>query len=221
MARPSPCVQAARHKFPRGNSAVRQRQPPFESGATCTQRCLTLRSGPALGPGRRGSTSDDRPMATRRSHVATRALIGTSACTPDASRRHQGGRAQQDGDGRQLMAGGIQARLATQGLRAQVFHASIIRSESMLRCTRKTPRRKASTHRSDPKAAMERAPRQQAGVRAVSFRRLGCLQRLGGSPGTSDPRGGCRRYAIDAPARPRAGGRRQPVSAGRVDHCDP
>lgn len=71
---------------------------PLESGVTCTQRCLTFRSGPTPGPGRMRSSSDP-PLATRRSHMATHALIGTSACTPDAARRHQGGQVQGDGDG--------------------------------------------------------------------------------------------------------------------------
>ena len=55
--------------------------------------------GQATGPSRRGV-----------SHVAVLALIGTSACTLDAARRHQGGQAQQDGDGRTVTAGGVQVK---------------------------------------------------------------------------------------------------------------
>lgn len=108
MARPSPCRQAVRHKFPRGNCPVGQRaKPHFESKAT--SHCLrTLRSGPAPGPGRRVSRSADRHIATRRFSggrpSSERHVDVHSIRRKEATRRRN-----KDGDGRTVRSGEIKA----------------------------------------------------------------------------------------------------------------
>lgn len=108
MARPSPCRQAVRHKFPRGNCPVGQHaKPHFESKAT--SHCLrTLRSGPAPGPGRRVSRSADRHIATRRFSggrpSSERHFDVHSIRCKEATRRRN-----KDGDGRTVRSGEIKA----------------------------------------------------------------------------------------------------------------
>ncbi len=103
-------LPAPRHMFPRGNCRVGQRQPHFESSQHAPSVVAPIGSGRLPGPGRRVSRSGDRPIATRRfprGHPCTDRHL---ACTPDAERRHQGGQAKQDGNGRPVTAGGIQVK---------------------------------------------------------------------------------------------------------------